>query len=206
MAAITRIHGVWVHPRKPIPNRKRCVTLKFVLTGSIPAKKNNQVTVQSFQAADAFAEQCFQENHKAGLGYVMTPAQLFGYKNDKGEKVPGYKDLVSSYIVPSGRHQKWHAKAKEAISAQMAAQLPIIQKRGLIYPLTNVSFTVYHEWKDLIIRDLGNRWESLADLFVDAQLIMDDSDRVINPITIGSGVYKDEITQHTTVINLTSYY
>jgi hypothetical protein len=189
MAQITRIHGEWIHPIKGRRDRAHCITLKFVLTGSIPAKKNNQVAICSWQRADVYAEECFRtKGHltKADYDHIKT--------------------LVAAYIVPSARHQQWHRKAKEVITTQMAKQLPLLQARGLIFPLTNCSMTIYHQWKDRTVRDLSNRLESLQDLFVDSLLIIDDSDRHLGPVKTDSGRYIGEITKHTTIINLTAYY
>jgi hypothetical protein len=186
---ITRIHGIWIHPIKNRPDRNTSITLRFALTGSIPAKKNNQVAVPRFHKAHQFRDECLRAK-----GH-LTATDLQQY--DK---------LIAAIIVSSSKHQQWHLKAKAVLQEQMQAQLPLLKARGLIYPLTNCSLTIYHQWKDRIKRDLSNRLESLQDLFVDALLIKDDNDRNLGPVKTDSGRYIDEITAHTTIIHLTAYF
>ena len=43
--AITTIAGIYIRPRKKRQGRMRSITLRFALEGSVPSKKNNQVSI-----------------------------------------------------------------------------------------------------------------------------------------------------------------
>ena len=184
-----KIHGIHIRTRKKKPGRSRCVNLRFILQGSVPSKKNNQVPIVDFRKADQMVSEML---HSRGH---LTAADW-----------DSLKKRIKGRIVPNSRHQKWHAKVSDSIIAQRDAQLPLIASKGLIYPLSNCSVAIYHYKMDRKRRDLGNQLMSVEDLLVDCLVISDDSTEVLAPILLDGDTYAGEITDHCTVIHLTAYY
>jgi Holliday junction resolvase RusA-like endonuclease len=187
--AITSIAGIWIRPRKKKTGRDRSVTLRFALEGPVPSKKNNQVPIMDFREADRIAGELFQKKGTLSAEDYKT-----------------IKRRMKARIVPNSRHQKWHLRASESIIAQRDKQQAQIALKGLIFPLSNCSVSIYHYKMDRKRRDLGNRLMSIEDLLVDCHVIIDDSDEVLAPILLDGDKYIDEITKHCTVIHLTAYY
>lgn len=192
ITSIQTLQGkVYIHPRVKRPDREgsRCITLQLAIVGYIPAKKNNQVPVSQNAEAERYA------------AWLIDNRPI--------PTMDDYRELLKktrAIIVPSSRHQRWHLKTSEDIKYQMARAYPRLEKNGLSFPLTNCSMSIYHYWKDKKLRDLGNRMESVADLIKDCSLISDDNDQVLGPILMDAGRYPGELIDHTTIINLTTYF
>jgi hypothetical protein len=186
--AITSIFGVYIRPRKKKIYNKS-ITLRFVIEGSIPSKKNNQVAIVKWKEADRIAEKIFQSGK-----------QISATEYDK------IKRFTKAFITPSARHQKWENKVAPLIIAQRNKWTALIASKGLIWPLSKCSVSIYTYKKDRKLRDMGNRLLSVEDILVKCQVILDDNDKVLAPITLDADEYVDEITEQCTVINLTAYY
>lgn len=188
---ITRIFGVWVHPRKKKASRigKRTFTMRFVFTGLIPSKKNNQVPVCNNQRAEQLSK----------LMLSQGPIKTF-------EQCREIYSAVTAHIVPNYRYQKWEKRMNDKLWEQRKEWAQHLDKRGIMLPLRDASMSIYFQWKDPKDRDNSNKQQSIEDLLVMSGVIASDSYRVLSPITTDADCYKGEITQHTTVVHLTAYY
>lgn len=195
--------GVALRPRKKRPAGTQSLTLTFYLKGSIPSKKNNQVPVIDWRQADKFFFSIIRER-------PFTADDYFQLKRKKveldGGEVKYSAGLAKPRIVPNKRHQQWHAKALDDIIAQRDRQQAQIALKGLIYPLSDCSVKVYTYKCNTSRRDHTNRMDSIADLLKDALVIIDDNDKVLNPMLLEADEYKGEVVDHETVIYLTAYY
>jgi hypothetical protein len=69
-----------------------------------------------------------------------------------------------------------------------------------------VSVKVYHYFKDNIERDLTNKADSINDLMVAAGIIKDDNWQIIKQIHSEAEIYKGEIVQAITRVDITQSY
>ncbi len=77
-------------------------------------------------------------------------------------------------MFPSAKHKEWHEDA--------TIQLDGI---GRIDPNTPIIFTLYAP--DLRAGDLSNKWESIADLFVDLGIFDDDNWFIVDDVRMKFG-------------------
>lgn len=176
-ARITSIHGVLLPPRKK-PKITNTVTLRFVITGTIPSKKN----------------------------MIWADSNLFqitnGFKMDVVQ-VPWLKDKLKPFIRNSQKYLDWVEETTPAIVAQAAAEINRYKRFGLSYPLQNVRVKVYHYWKDNMARDNSNKYDTIIDLFSSIGIITDDCWQVVRKNESESECYHGEILDHITTIDVT---
>lgn len=77
-------------------------------------------------------------------------------------------------MFPSAKHKEWHIAATHQLDGV-----------GTIPPNTPITFTLYAP--DLRAGDLSNKWESVADLFVDLEVVEDDNWFIMNDIHMKFG-------------------
>lgn len=188
---ITRIAGVWVHPPKKKTSRigKRNFTMRFVFTGIIPSKKNNQVPKCKTVAADKVAKQLLLQ------GPITNMEQCRMIYN-----------AVTATIVPNNRHQKWERKMTAVLWEQRKAWAPHLDKRGIMLPIRDASMSIQFQWKDPKDRDNSNKQQSIEDILIATGIIASDSYKVLSPITTDANCYRGEIREHTTIVHLTAYF
>lgn len=73
-------------------------------------------------------------------------------------------------VLPSVKHKEWHLDASWQLKAKQKDLPREPLKRGQV---KNVVMTIYPP--DLKPADLSNKWESIADLFVDCRIFEDDN-------------------------------
>lgn len=82
--------------------------------------------------------------------------------------------------VPSSSYREWHKDATQ----QLAIQL---RDRRVTSPLEKVSMTIVIFPPDKIKGDLTNKAESIMDLLVDNEILIDDNWFVASPISLHFG-------------------
>ena len=177
---ITSLHGVILPPRKK-STFARSVTLRFVITGAIPSKKN-------MIWADT------------NLFKLLNKLLSFTVVMDCVEWL---KANLKAYIRNSQKYVKWVEETGPAITAQAAVEILKYSKHGLTYPLPRVHVKVYHYWKDNVARDNSNKYDTIIDLFSSAGLITDDCWQVVRKNESESECYHGEILDHITEVYLT---
>ena len=161
------------------------VTIRFVLTGKTPSKKNNQMSVAVRKIARAWAS-----------------------KQQKSGKSPTWRDvnkaisLCQSKVRPNKEYQEWVVHMKPVIQKQAAWWVEQLKSRGLVFPLqkASVSFRLY--FKDRYVSDTTNKVQSLQDLMVSAGIIANDDYKTLNPILSASACYYQELTTDIAFISL----
>jgi hypothetical protein len=161
-------------------------TIFFVLTGKIPSKKNNQMSV----AVRKFARDWAKKQQKAG-------------------KVPTWGDvnkaitLCKSKVRPNTDYQEWVVRMKPVLHAQSSYWTKQLAAKNLIFPLKKASLSLRLYFKDRYITDTVNKQQSIQDLLVAAGIIANDDHKSLNPIHSSSGVYYEEIIYDISFISLT---
>jgi hypothetical protein len=181
-------HGIHLPPRKK-KNRPKSITLRFVITGTIPSKKNRQIPAINWKR---LLKQILHLIYSKKYNVVADDLKAI-FKDNK------------PYIRQSEKFREWHEKAKLIIVEQAAKLHGSYSKFNLEYPISEASIKIYHYWKDNVVRDNSNKSETIHDLFKDTNIITDDCWQALSPIAADAGLYAGEITDHITVIDLTAY-
>lgn len=168
------------------------ITLEFVIGGVIPSKKNMQIP--SF-------------NYK----WVYEQVKMQGRKQPNFTSSEFRKvcwmiiKSIKQYITNATKFQDWEAATKDKIVFQANEWRKCYKKYGLSFPITRCSIRIRHCWKDNYPRDNSNKAEGLHDILVSAGIIVDDSYTCLFKNQSDAACYKEEITDHVTVIYLTAY-
>lgn len=181
-------HGVHLPPRKK-KDRPNAITLRFIITGVIPSKKNRQIPAINWKRLfkDIFT---LLTKHK---GKITVDQLKEVARNNK------------PYIRQSEKFRAWEKETQELIVQQAAKLHESYKKHGLSFPISDASISVYHYWKDDRRRDNSNKSETIHDLLKDINIITDDCWQALTPIKADAGLYAGEILDHITVIDLTAY-
>lgn len=180
MGRITSIHGILLPPKKK-ELAARYITFRFVVTGTIPSKKN-----------------------------MIWPDSNLPFLLKSLYAMPGVKKCVDYlrenlrvFIRNSTKYTNWVEATKPALTQQAAIEMARYEKYGLIYPLSGVTVKVYHYWADDIQRDLTNKLDTINDLLVSCGIIANDNWQVLGKIESGCGLYRGEILKQITTIDVT---
>lgn len=176
----------------PIPPFKedkfgaKSTTIRFVLTGKMPSKKNNQQAVTIRQPTRAWA------NEMERQGKVATWRDVHKAINMVSSKMRGnaaYKDFVK--------------KCKPILIEQMAWWSKSLRDKGLCFPLPKATMTLKLHFKNRYITDTVNKQQTIQDVLVDCGVIANDDYNSLNPIMSKSACYYEEIIYDIAFISLT---
>lgn len=177
--------GVHIPPFKEEKLGAGSVTIRFIITGKIPSKKNNQMSVAVRQIARNWAK-----------------------KQEKSGKQPSWRDvnkaisLCSSKVRPNIKYKEWVERMKPVIQHQSSWWVDQLKDRNLIFPIKKSTLSLRLYFKDRYITDTVNKQQSIQDLLVDAGVISNDDYRSLNPIHAASASYFQEITQDLAFISI----
>lgn len=153
-------------------------TLRFKITGNIPAKKND------FMPGN---------NYRAIRNYAFATSDPKKYLDEH----------LKAYMIGSRKYLKW----LEDIKAELQPQMDFwAEKYGIMYPLEFVSIHTCFWFADEYKRDLINMNESIYDMLVNKKIIDDDNYSVIQKNSSEGHFMKGEIFQNICVIDITVYF
>lgn len=188
---IKTYYGVTVPPWKHIPVKKS-MTFVFIIKGKIPSKKNELVAVvdrndafKYFKEKISSMPDTIPKKQAANMAITML-FKTFGR------------------VVNSKEYEKWELQAVETFKHQLSINLPAAQKNGLIFPLSKATVATKFYWKGKYRRDNSNKSEGLHDALVKANIILDDSDKVIPDTSQGARDYSEEVLESIAVIYVTT--
>jgi hypothetical protein len=180
---IKTYHGIPVPPwRHEVV--KKSMTLVFIVTGRIPSKKNELVAV--VDRVDAFK-------------YLAT---ISGPTITK-------KEAVTMVFKTFGRiknavaYEQWEAATVDIFREQQKVFQSAAHRNGIVFPLSKATVSTKFYWKGKYRRDNSNKSEGLHDALVKAQILLDDSDRVIADTAQSARDYSEEVIQSMAVIYIT---
>ena len=177
---ITGLFGRQMPPRK-VKKYKGFLPMHFLLTGALPAKKNNWIAANNFRKI---------------MGTALT-------KPTVKEAIEYLFKNIKSFIRPSKNFLAWEEKTKAIIAEQAGAYAEKYRKYGIIFPLTNVSLSLYCYYAANYVRDNANRLESIQDILVDVGIITTDAWQCLNKIKIEGENYHGEVTENMFHITIT---
>jgi len=177
--------GVPIPPFKEEKLGANATTIRFVLTGKIPSKKNNQQAVAVRKHARAWAiEQSkvrpatWADVHK-GIGMVF--GKMRGNKD--------YKDFLD--------------KVRPILQEQSAYWVKQLSHKGLTFPLKKSTLSLRLYFKDRYVTDTVNKQQTIQDVLQDCCIIQNDDYKSLNPIHSASANYYEEIVKDIASITLT---
>lgn len=186
------VGGVKLPPRKVFKPAKTLV-LRFSIVGTIPSKKNRQVADKNTKRLIGIFNSFLQDHS----GKPVSPGLIRGLQKQVLE--------VKPYIRHSKGFEEWEAKTRTSLAEQASKWKESYAKDGLIFPITKCSISIYHYWKDRIVRDNSNKQETINDMLVSAGIIASDGAHCRRSGKDEAEVYKDEIWEHYTLITLCAY-
>lgn len=177
--------GIPIPPWKEKKLGAGSTTIRFVLTGKVPSKKNNQMAIAVRKPARDWLKQEY-----ARKGFISLEDGLRAI-NMVRAKVRGnqqYKDFVE--------------KVKPIIHAQMLEWSDRLQKKGLIFPLSSATMSLRLYFKDRYVQDTVNKQQTIQDLLQACGVICNDDYNTINPIHSASACYYEELIHNIAFISL----
>lgn len=185
-----QLFGVYIPPITDPKLKAGAVTLKFVIKGHIPSKKNNQTVRRCFDESVKYLKDSIDKksNYSGQQAFDMAMKAInkvyIGYIGNKE-----YASFVEE-------HQPKLIEQAAYWSNQLA-------HRNLIFPLSFASVRLTFFWQKDYNHDTLNKAQSIQDLLKDSHIITDDNYKVIDPVLLKSNYSKDWVTDNVCLIQLT---
>ena len=177
--------GVPVPPFKEEKLGAGSTTIRFVLTGKIPSKKNNQMSVA-----------------------VRRYARDWANKKQKNGEQPTWKEvhkaisMCKSKVRANQQYKDWLEKTLPIIHKQSAFWIQQLSHKGLIFPIPKATLSLRLYFKDRYVTDTVNKQQSIQDLLVDSRIIENDDYQSLNPIHSASACYFEELIHDIAFISI----
>lgn len=176
-------YGISVPPWRHEPVGKT-MTFVFIVQGRIPSKKNELVGV--VDRTDAFA---YLNSLTGGITKKDCITMLF---------------KTYARIKNSKDYEKWEEDTVELLKKQLKVNQPAAEKNGVIFPLSKATIKTRFYWKGRYRRDNSNKSEGLHDALVKAEILLDDSDKVMPDTGQKAKDYSNEVVNSLAVIYITT--
>lgn len=176
----------------PIPPFKedlfgaKSTTIKFVITGNVPSKKNNQQAVTVRKVARSWAFNAQKSGRPATWADVQKAISM-----------------VSSKMRGNAKYNDFLKKTEPIILEQMQWWSKRLSEKGLVFPIDRATMTLKLHFKNRYITDTVNKQQTIQDLLVHCGVIKDDNYNCLNPIISKSASYYEEIIYDIAYISLT---
>lgn len=177
--------GVPIPPFKEEKLGAGSTTIRFVVTGKVPSKKNNQQSVAIRQRARDFLK--------------ATKAQKGHITYDDAQKAIG---MCYSKMRANAEYKHFINITKPVIQTQMASWSASLKYKGLIFPLSKATLSLRFYFNNKYVTDTVNKQQTIQDLLVDCNVIADDDYDTLNPIHSASACYKDELAYSIAFISI----
>lgn len=179
--------GVPIPPFKEDKLGANSTTIRFVVTGKMPSKKNHQQAVTIRRIARAWA------NDQQKNGTPPTWAAVHKAIS-----------MVSSKMRGNKEYQDFLKRCKPDIVKQMQFWSASLREKGLVFPISKATMTLKLHFKHRYVTDTVNKQQSIQDLLVDCGVLADDDYNTLNPITSKSASYYEEIIYDIAFISITT--
>lgn len=159
--------------------------MRFVIPGVIPSKKNCQVPTINKNRIEKIL--------RYYLGQPITE-----------EAIQQILD-IKPFIRSSNRYKDWEKPVREDLILQAARYKKTYAKKGLSFPVTRATITIYHYWQDNAERDNSNKAESIHDTLVACGILLSDRHQVLYKHSSEADVYSGELNDHLTIFTITAH-
>ena len=177
--------GVPIPPFKEKKLGAGSVTIRFVVSGKVPSKKNNQQAVA-----------------------VRKHARAWALEEAKKKPNPTWKDVhkAISQVYGKVRANVEYNTFLEAVQPEMHKQSAYwvnqLGNKGLIFPIQSATLSLRLYFKDRYVSDTVNKQQAIQDLLVHCGIIANDDYKSLNPIHSASACYFEEIIHDIAVISI----
>lgn len=159
------------------------ITIRFVLVGKIPSKKNRVTSVAV---------------RKDAKDYIKS---LPGDMIPKGVALRSI-DKVYSKVVGNVSFKEWVHEQKPVLLAQAAEWSDRLAAKGLVFPIPKAALSLRFYFNNRYVTDTVNKQQSVQDLLITAGIIANDDYNSLNPIYSASACYVDELIHSIVCISL----
>jgi len=179
--------GIPIPPFKEKKLGAGSTSIRFVIAGTIPSKKNNQQAVSIRSDAKSFI---FGVNKKKkGKITIEDAVKAINMVKSKMRGNDEYRDFVNKFKpIIQAQRDEWEARLKD---------------KGLKFPLLSASMTLRLYFKDKYVTDTVNKQQTIQDLLIECGVIANDDYKSLNPIHSASACYFDELIYNIAFISLT---
>ncbi len=175
-------------PIPPWRNKKmgsgQC-TIRFVIHGRVPSKKNNQQAI------------CRRKEALEFLDSIKGPVSLAAAK--KAVR------MVTAKMRGNDKYLKFIEDQRPAIEKQRAFWIERLGDKGLVFPLRKAKLGIRFYFAERYRQDAVNKQQSVQDLLKDLKIIADDDYKCLNaygPIDADADCFADEIRENITLVVL----
>lgn len=179
-------HGIPIPPWRDHKLGAGTVTIRFVVQGSVPSKKNNQQAICRRKEAVAYLNDLFKQ------GKTISKPQAFEAIKKVTAKMRG-----------NSRYLEFVEEQRPAIDLQRNYWLKRLESKGLIFPIRKAVVNIRFYFAQKYRQDSVNKQQSVQDLLKDCKIILDDDYTCINPITADADCFAGDINKNLVVISLT---
>lgn len=177
--------GIPIPPFKDEKLGAGSITIRFVLTGNIISKKNNEQAIAVRQPARKFL---YGQKEKNGIITMDDALKAI--------------NMVRGKIRGNAQYKKFLDKMRPVITSQMQEWAKRLSYKGLIFPLPKSALNIRLYIKDRYRRDTVNAHQTIQDMLKDCHVIEDDDDSHINPYFAASARYYEELVHNIAFISL----
>lgn len=177
--------GVYIPPFKEEKLGAGSITIRFIIAGKVPSKKNNTMAVAVRRDAKAFLFDIYRKNNVVTLKDALQSVNMV-YAKVRGNKE--YAEFVK--------------KCKPVIQQQASEWSKRLADKGLIFPLTKSSMSLRLYFKDRYVTDTVNKQQTIQDLLIESGVIANDDYKSLNPIHSASACYYEELIHNIAFISL----
>lgn len=179
-------HGVIIPPWKEDKMGAGAITIRFVVKGRVPSKKNNQLSVTVRRDARKYLKD-LQDKGVPITWQIAHNAVRKCYSKMRTNK----------------EYQEFLAWVKPIIHEQASSYAPLMKKHGITFPLKKASLSLQFYFANRYSTDTVNKQQTIQDMLIDAKIIADDNYVTLNPISGASACYAEEITDNISFIQIT---
>ena len=177
--------GTPIPPWKEEKLGSSATTIRFVLTGKIPSKKNLQQAVAVRKFARHWANETAKTRPATWADVHKAIGMVFGKM--RGNK--DYKDFLD--------------KVRPILQEQSAYWVKQLAHKNLTFPLQKSTLSLRLYFKDRYVTDTVNKQQTIQDVLQDCCIIQNDDYKSLNPIHSASANYYEEIVKDIAAITLT---
>lgn len=179
--------GVPIPPFKEELFGSHSTTIRFVITGSIPSKKNNQQAITVRQSARDWVNEMKRQG-----------------KQPTWEMMHEAISRTTSKMRGNAKYIEFLEASRPVIKEQMQFWSKSLSSKGLMFPLTQATMSLRLYFKNRYITDTVNKQQTIQDLLVDCGVIANDDYNTLNPINSKSGCFYEEIIYDIAFISITT--
>lgn len=160
-------------------------TIRFVLKGRIPSKKNHQMAIPFKKEAKDYLYAMFKERGQISLNDALAAV-----------------DMVTAKMIGNKAYYAFLKAFGPVIRDQMRVQEPKMAAKGLKFPLKRARLSLKFYFADRHITDTVNKQQSIQDLLVDCGAVANDDYATLNPISSSSASFYKELKENICLVSL----